>query len=649
MMPIRLTVGLKEAFIFPVCSSVCLVCIVMLSEIMNKYDHDSRNQAVQRLGFDDRTKNESHLNDVIRNLPPDFTAAQFLDYRHQFATSHNLTITNFISNPKCLQIAKDPNSFWKSELKGNSSFTADDDHARMNLAVDCGAMWIPEFLKTPPKAELYDFEREYLSDPPLTDAKRASSNIFSKVTLVNTSSTFVVGDTVALRVDMSDGYGQPKVKGGDEVRAWLKDRSSSVACHVTDHKNGTYLVTCLLPWEGQLRVFVELTYPREFFTVLFTSHLVLKTLAPIVAGFENSLASEATLCFNAPVLPGYGPSEICNVTSVNGSPWYCGRPVKPKLSCGDYNRTRLISSELDAPLLSSEIQVLHRKIIGFIGTDQKLLVRVLPRTGLIGSVKPDTRMIPSVPCSTVPPRMTWEQREPTGYFFRGAWQSLMCQVKEDYDAGCRKNVQILMLGDSNLRGHYYTEVSRMKCDQILKASTEKWHKPLLCVNQSDNFTMKWFPHSNPFRSSRNVWAHPLKDMLPANIAIDDIPSTGRHIILFNHYLHLTGQHISVYEEKMVVIRDALIRVFARNPNVIAALQAPHIVRKGYGYRMGDMLSRMYVKIQMEVFKDLRDKLVYFPLLDLTTACQNEETHPTQGVSKYLTKYLLGTVCDRVPV
>ena len=42
--------------------------------------------------------------------------------------------------------------------------------------------------------------------------------LFSKVELLNTSGPFRVGDAVVVRVDLYDGYGRARTKGGDDVR-----------------------------------------------------------------------------------------------------------------------------------------------------------------------------------------------------------------------------------------------------------------------------------------------------------------------------------------------------------------------------------------------------------------------------------------------
>uniref|UniRef100_A0A2C9LM20 NXPE C-terminal domain-containing protein n=1 Tax=Biomphalaria glabrata TaxID=6526 RepID=A0A2C9LM20_BIOGL len=258
------------------------------------------------------------------------------------------------------------------------------------------------------------------------------------------------------------------------------------------------------------------------------------------------------------------------------------------------------------------------------------------------------RIVPSIPCHQVPARKTWEQEESAGYFYADiGWVSLQCYPGHDFDAGCRKDVEILFLGDSNLRGHYYMAADAIPCDHILKAASEKWHKPLLCLDKENNVTLRWLPHSNPFKTYATQWADPLNDLIPSNVAIDNIPTTGRYLVVLNHYLHITGQHISAYVDKMITIKNSLLNAFARNPIITVVLQGPHIVTREGSYRGGDMMIRFIHRIHMDVFKELKDKVLYYPVLDMTIASRNNDTHPEAYVRREWTRYLFALMCNRL--
>lgn len=58
--------------------------------------------------------------------------------------------------------------------------------------------------------------------------------------------------------------------------------------------------------------------------------------------------------------------------------------------------------------------------------------------------------------------------------------------------------QLLFLGDSNNRAHYYFYVAFTNCRQVKAPMKKKWHAPLLCINDEMNFSVEWDPHSQPF-------------------------------------------------------------------------------------------------------------------------------------------------------
>lgn len=61
-------------------------------------------------------------------------------------------------------------------------------------------------------------------------------------------------------------------------------------------------------------------------------------------------------------------------------------------------------------------------------------------------------------------------------------------------------------------------------------------------------------------------------LVPTSKAIDNIPSHGHYLIIMNHYYHLTPYHISVVDFMFRNIKDSLVRLFKRNPNVQVVLQ-----------------------------------------------------------------------------
>ncbi|CAG5121471.1 unnamed protein product, partial [Candidula unifasciata] len=156
----------------------------------------------------------------------------------------------------------------------------------------CG-MLLQDFFSKRPIPSLYPFEKFYLSEPPLVNIGSVSNENLSVITSYNSSLQFKVGETVAFKIVMKDSSGQPKQKGGDQIRVWLADDStkSSMAAKVVDLHNGSYIASAPLLWAGKLRLHVALAYPREYIRAQLYVHQVLKTFRHIAAVFNKNTVS----------------------------------------------------------------------------------------------------------------------------------------------------------------------------------------------------------------------------------------------------------------------------------------------------------------------------------------------------------------------
>ncbi|CAG5136527.1 unnamed protein product, partial [Candidula unifasciata] len=240
-----------------------------------------------------------------------------------------------------------------------------------------------------------------------------------------------------------------------------------------------------------------------------------------------------------------------------------------------------------------------------------------------------TRLTSSQNCSSVPPRLTWEQPEPTGYLYKGLWHSYLCRRPERVTKSCLRNINIIFLGDSNARQLYEDISPRSSCKEQIIKQYSSWHKPLKCINKDLNFTLEWIPHSNPFRTSHLVWAG-LDWIKASNRVIDEVPSTGRYLIHIHHYLHAASAHLSAHISMMVAIKESLSKLLKRNSNVIVVIQGAHVaweLGSKITYMQGDGLRRVFTDIHYELFKDMRDQVFYLQTADITIAALNSNAHP----------------------
>ena len=128
-----------------------------------------------------------------------------------------------------------------------------------------------------------------------------------QVFLLTDPQHLMVGDKVQIRADLYDGYGRRRTEGGDEVRMWLRTPEgqpmSSVAAHVTDLQNGSYVGETVLKWPGDALVHVSLKYPREVLRLMVWLRLTLLSLRWQKAIFQNEkgVSEVRQICVFLPV------------------------------------------------------------------------------------------------------------------------------------------------------------------------------------------------------------------------------------------------------------------------------------------------------------------------------------------------------------
>ncbi|XP_059144732.1 uncharacterized protein LOC131931919 [Physella acuta] len=127
---------------------------------------------------------------------------------------------------------------------------------------------------------IFDWEKKYLSYPPLNDTKTLPDLKLSNVTVENTRQGVVrckILETIHGRLDVVDGYGRQRTKGDDVVRVWMKGSNSTgyaVVGDVLDLKNGSYVFNVKCLWTGESSLHVAIAYPREFIrTVIHQVHI----------------------------------------------------------------------------------------------------------------------------------------------------------------------------------------------------------------------------------------------------------------------------------------------------------------------------------------------------------------------------------------
>ncbi|XP_025108730.1 NXPE family member 1-like [Pomacea canaliculata] len=491
---------------------------------------------------------------------------------------------------------------------------------------------------------LSDVELDILKDEPLTDVNAAATHTTSLLQLAGLvpNRTYRQGEVVTVRVDIRDAHSRPANKGGHSVRVWMADRARglSAAASVADLNNGSYLASFPVLWAGRTTVFAALMESREYRRILLHGLDTRKTSQPVFAGFTMGNISETTFCLSVPVIPS--TAEVCNFTSVNdGLPWYCGRPTNPELTCDDWFVSRSpFDGMKESPVTQSEALLLnHMKEY----TAKKGRIFRLPQTVHINA-DGGTGHKADQPCHLLQPRVTWDDRSPSGFWSGQNWSHLLCQLpslNSLFLEKCFKNKTFFMLGDSNARTIFEAIARLSKCTMSLAVhpSNLPTHIPKSCDSKVLSFHQEWKPHAYPFHNSA-PWNFRLVKH-SASFYLDRIPSRGNYVILIHLYLHFQFHHSHLF---MLHVRDAVRGVrdlLARNPAAKVVVRGPH----AWLPVSGDWHGLRVRRLLREEFRRLEDKVVYLDFWDMTVACENLLSHPDQYVLNTMTRIFLGHVCS----
>ncbi|XP_076455699.1 NXPE family member 4-like [Babylonia areolata] len=496
-----------------------------------------------------------------------------------------------------------------------------------------------------------EYERWLLSTPPLTDLRLTADGLRSKVYVVSPKASHHIGDRIQIRVDLYNGYGQPRTSGGDEIRMRLlsKPGSASVAADVTDLRNGSYLGTTFLPWNGTASVDVHLAYPRELLREAARVRLSVHSTIVLGARYQTSSAKEVTACLPSSPIPGYG--AVCNLTTFNGGlPYFCGRPTDKRLTCGHRKEITKLAVLKSFPLLPQARQMLRKILRGPFPTviPNSIAIEILP------APESAERHQDLPPCWKRSPESTWTSTAPRGWMSAdGVWRSFTCslprRVEHDHVRKCLRNTSLYFVGDSNLRTWWYELQRHLKCSRLSVGHDKHVHK--VCEVRSSNTTMAWSFHGLP------VYNHPVPRLVSLQALLerlrgDSLRVPQRRIVVVLHYfLHFSLLSPGVYQDRVRGAKRHIQQFLQEFPTTKFLIRGPHLNVEGVTalrFGGGDTFGPAYIQIWQDEFRELRDRVWFLDVWDMTVATQNWPAHPPQFVVREMVKVMLGHVCEGFP-
>ncbi|KAK7002654.1 NXPE family member 3 [Biomphalaria glabrata] len=547
-------------------------------------------------------------------------------------------------NSKCTSVHNDLYLAWRSS-SNQSVDTRADDFNKFNFASSCGALYNDELVKPLPWSQLVSlWEQEYLSSPHVNDSQdiaSASTSTIELITPVGINGSLVMGSEVKFKITLFNVRKEPRVQGGDLINVWLVSDApkASIAADVLDHRNGTYTAITVLPWCGKVKVMAAIAHQREKFRLMFYIQRVFKTTYWFAGNFHSPNASEYTPCLPHPYIPGHAGNDVCNLTAMLGSPYFCGRPIKTEfLNCSDFISTKRLNDFSNLALSETETWLLHtprEKRPFFISNN--ISITVVPAQASNETVLSFSRL----KCNERKLSLSFKDNNSFGFFYLGEWRPLTCDLPKLNSSQlreCLADTKVIFLGDSNSRAQYDILSGLVGCQEKMKRNSGVWHAPLLCESENNSISISYLPHSFPFFGSTGEEL-PTEHVFSETRFLDSVPADAKYIIHFHHFLHLAPFHLGHMEHRLKLIREALKRLLDRNPHVIFLYQSAHSV-----YIRQTMNGIFYVELQRRILEGLGDRVMFVFTWPMTIALDNNEVHP--HIADKFTKLYMGHICGR---
>ena len=216
---------------------------------------------------------------------------------------------------------------------------------------------------------------------------------------------------------------------------------------------------------------------------------------------------------------------------------------------------------------------------------------------------------------------------------------------------CLAHTTVMVFGDSNGVRLKQTFESLLQTDDcsckhcIHGPHGLHWNVHHRCPNKDIGSLLTFDPHEYHLYLSGSFWPLYSGGSIPSHI--DTLPTTGRYIVIVHYFLHVLGAHLSVVHNRLLALKAACLRLWRRNPGVVVAFRGPHVMHVGWkvnhslgGYVQGSL----YYKLIMDVFLDVRDKVIFLDGWDMAAALENGVIHPTDNVPGGMANLLLSFIC-----
>ncbi|XDV25598.1 hypothetical protein PO909_029491 [Leuciscus waleckii] len=472
-------------------------------------------------------------------------------------------------------------------------------------------------------------------DQEITQLNQSTSPVHSTFSIVGLKESYKVGEHISVTITARDHNKNLKRYGGDFFKAKLfnSELKASVYGEVLDHRNGTYSVALLLPWEGQAQVYVRLEHSSEVVQILKKyressfprSHYNGYFEGPGPDKTRISEVVECNLKWGADGSWSKGDC-CCEYKDIKtGTVWQCERPKK--LSCNKL--VHHSSAGLENPLNPFEMQIFTKTLTNVAITGDTQIINVLPNTTGIGTMERcrSGMMTPVVPA---------------GFYLKDVWKSFVCNTQQFSSAqsgNCLKNKIVYLMGDSTIRQWFENLEIKVPDIKRMDLHTQHFLGPLMAVELKNNIIVHWRAHSVPLRFPKV----PITDLHYISNDIDEITGGPHAVVAYTLFAHLDFHPLTFYVHEVAKIRQSVVALLSRAPETTV------IIKSGNTAGIKDIFQSDWYAMQQntvmqEMFQDI-DGVIYFDVWQMTS-CHYllEDLHPGPVIIANEVDMLLSYIC-----
>ncbi|XP_022093029.1 NXPE family member 4-like [Acanthaster planci] len=406
----------------------------------------------------------------------------------------------------------------------------------------------------------------------LTGSGALTSALKSTYRLVG--ETLHVGDTAHFVIQAKDSNGRNKTSGGDFWFTVLTSEAGEypttggrTAGSVVDHNNGSYSVYFYVGWQGTAFVHITLAAPSEATKWLREKYWPVERRVFWKAEFWGRHSIETALCFVHRNLTS--TSNLCvvdhNPRAMGSTAFYCQKPRVAK--CEDFKTVAV-----DPNMVNNRTrELLQNDTALFDGKNYLQPLTRGPPKITIGTQSNATIITQAPICNP-------DEEPPLnhGFWLDADWYHLQCKVQKWDNVKavreCLRQKHVFIHGDSNVRSWYSLLAKKMGYPwKHLGTGADKM--VIHHYYQDSKIETSFYFHPRVVTNSK-VYL----DTTPYEVDIlDNIRSNqcNEYIIVLCPWGHFTQWTRESFAERMNLLKEAVLRLRERCPDVPVVLKGTH--------------------------------------------------------------------------